>query len=154
MRKQILLLKSLFLDKMVIEAARLSGSGKEMRCSEIWRSCQHEPGTGHFSCRKTYGNGESCGPGQDSPEGVRNRNNFLALPRTSDRIIDTGCAYQPSPRVVCPTSLCSRAGAWAAGSCIPRGIWGSAWWQRMGWLGDVCTSVCHCGADVVRLSSV
>lgn len=44
----MLLLKSLFLDKMVIEAAKPSGSEKEMRCSEIWRSCKPEPGTGHF----------------------------------------------------------------------------------------------------------
>lgn len=105
----MLLLKSLFLDKMVIEAAKPSGSEKETRCSEIWRSCKHEPGTGHFPWRKTYGNGESCGPGQrrDSPAGVGNRNNFLVLPQTSGRITDTGCAQQPSPQAVCPTCLCS-----------------------------------------------
>lgn len=101
----MLLLKSLFLDKMVI--AELSGSEKGMRCSEIWRSCQHAPGTGHFPGGKTYGNGESCSPGQrqDSSAGLRNRHNFLMLPRTGDQIIDTGCAHQPCPRAVCPACL-------------------------------------------------
>lgn len=106
----MLLLKSLSLDKTGVEAAKPSGSEKEMRCSEIWRSCQHEPGTGHFPCRKTYGNGESCGPGQrqDTSAGLRNRNNFLVLPWTSEGVIGTGCAYPPSLRVVCPTCCCSR----------------------------------------------
>ena len=129
----MLLLKSLFFDKMIIEAAKPSGSEKETRCSEIWRSSQHEPGTRHFPCRKTYGNGESCGPGQrhNSPEGVGNRNNFLVLPRTSDRIIDAGCAYQPSPWAVCPTCLWLRQGLRQQGPASPRVYGaqhdGSAW---------------------------
>lgn len=105
----MLLLKSLSLDKMIIEVTKPSGSEKLMRCSEIWRSCQHKPCTGHFPCGKTCGNVESCGPGQrqDSPARLRNRSHFLVLPQISDWIVDTCFAYQPSPGVMCPTCLCS-----------------------------------------------
>lgn len=59
----MLLFKSLFLDKMVIEAAKPSGSEKETRPSEIWRFNQHKTGPGHFPSEETYGNGKTCGPG-------------------------------------------------------------------------------------------
>lgn len=152
----MLLLKSLSLDKMVIEATKPSGSEKVMRCSEIWRSCQHKPGTGHFPCGKTYGNRESCGSGQrqDSPAWLRNRSNFLVLLRISDWIMGTCFAYKPSPRAMCPTCLCSGTGAWAADFWVPQDMWGSTWWQHSGWLRDVHMSACCCGADVAWLVCV
>lgn len=43
---------------------------------------------------------------------------------------------------------------WGSRLLHPLSIWGSAWWQCLGQLGDVRSSICHCSEDVARLVCV